>query len=1559
MGKALLPFTAFDNFSRQSASGWGTSTSGQGWSTKTASNFTVNQSNGVGVIKSVTSTDTKPRTITWQTDSKTSTQSMLFSFNPVTWGRNGSCDFGPIILYKSADEYVTLRIQPGFDTVSLHRRKPGDKDIIGLSPVKGTNIKPQAGFDFRYVYRFVQNQWYWCRVEYDDKTQEIKYRIWKNGEDEPTRWASVFRFSGADSRVPWRRGIPGFMCFGTNTFTVNIRSAYFYAGASPNYTSDGWAPDVTGNGSYPFTDTFSRVERQGFGKAENGPLWYGSVIENPNVNLPSGVGTTDAGSAFLAFTKAYANNGGYWAFVGNTLTGDKQVEVTTQFKTSTLNDRAVLRIGPRGREGVHDEKIAGVGFALAIPLKKDSTISLVRRRTLSAASWEALGAANSDIVTKPVTLEENTAYTARIHIKPSSSAGYELRAKLWKSSQTEPETFDLIYTHDVSPFITKGSPFLNASSTGTSTIEILDFNVTNVVTPPVVVPPTNTFTVLSGVAKAIYPTSAEIEFRYDGSATSETQAFIEYFAADNPAERFTLSTVSGGVDRPKNGVFRPTGGSITGLRPDTMYEVIGRLEQPGLPSSNVSFTFSTRFDGVWISDIRTHSISTNEFTTALILREDLTVSSLSNTVAYVRYRETSLVTSFPWSTEFPMTKVMVKGSDNYAGYGAPNFWLKVGGLNPDKTYEYQVRVLDPDGVDGDVDKTQDIISKLVTTFGRKVAMEWVDPSTGLKQPQPIQIVPEVTTAKVRIYYKWDIDDEVRFILDYHEIGIPFTTKYQDDNRKFLKNTSNISRKFWEARLTGLLPGMDYVVTIKVIHPVGTVEGQEEYTLYFSTRRQSPIQTKEGKHFVYKVYDREGKFLNTLPDAGEPNFGLHENGGVSDMTIKLPRTADNAGSDDAITLGNRVDVWVIDHTSDGIGRNLVVDSDFNLGGWTTSPEWSVYPTNGIDNGACLQVRGNSTGSYALSEFVTPANTGEKTKPYNMVISVDNVLDQFEEEIVSTEVSYSKTQRKVLTALRNLFGKDFEGSSLDKVLSPQIDKITNQNYGLLKKARDYRNTKFLDNVSLSVSTESIDELLDIKDEVERQGCQVSINEETETDSVPYVLMLAARALKGQITAQIEYIDVIDPNTGFISTLVSEESVSTYGTNWQVLKMLFTPPRGTRLMRIRLTAQGDTSGAVDKVQLMPQELLIYRGRIETVKTSIDGDGESIQLEVMGLVAQLTDYYVQFKQWVDRQPAKDQPKLVDLSVVEDESPPPTWVADSDLVKFRQANTPENRHAILFPEISATGVSLRVYYDGDDNNNADCTVYYTPNMNSVMTNRVFTAVEVNQIIYSIEPVRMFTEAGGSTLVDRFEQGAEFKVLSATLSSPSGSLYKWVRVQSVKDSTKSGWVQFESMTDVRGSRAGGVSAVVLSRSRIPPKTPNTNKSGSGGSGSGGSGGAGGGGNNNSGGTAPTNLGVSSNGVNTNYGWNYYGYQYANLVSRLNYLRDRRSKLITERTALQNRLNGYGLNVGPQLINDTLKRIGQINTEIGRIDNEIGLVNREINRQFSGAPPGDPRYSGPQ
>jgi len=134
------------------------------------------------------------------------------------------------------------------------------------------------------------------------------------------------------------------------------------------------------------------------------------------------------------------------------------------------------------------------------------------------------------------------------------------------------------------------------------------------------------------------------------------------------------------------------------------------------------------------------------------------------------------------------------------------------------------------------------------------------------------------------------------------------------------------------------------------------------------------------------------------------------------------------------------------------------------------------------------------------------------------------------------------------------------------------------------------------------------------------------------VPVVLRCIARALGGKLRVDLV---AFDATNAIIA--VSETAAETIGTRWQTLTLTWTPPQNTAYLRIR--AQNDGSGTMwlDKVTLLTQEMLIYRGRIESYEVHVRQDGESVDVELLGPVSVLSDDYIRFLQYVTVQPTRD----------------------------------------------------------------------------------------------------------------------------------------------------------------------------------------------------------------------------------------------------------------------------------------------------------------------------------
>lgn len=68
-----------------------------------------------------------------------------------------------------------------------------------------------------------------------------------------------------------------------------------------------------------------------------------------------------------------------------------------------------------------------------------------------------------------------------------------------------------------------------------------------------------------------------------------------------------------------------------------------------------------------------------------------------------------------------------------------------------------------------------------------------------------------------------------------------------------------------------------------------------------------------KRFEYKIYNSAGAFLSTIPDAAdEPRFTSYINGGLGDMTIKLPRSVFQFEEGTVIAQNNQLKVVCYDN-----------------------------------------------------------------------------------------------------------------------------------------------------------------------------------------------------------------------------------------------------------------------------------------------------------------------------------------------------------------------------------------------------------------------------------------------------------------------------------------------------------------------------------------------------------------------------------------------------------------------------------------------------------------------
>lgn len=1446
MGRAVLPFNVYDAFSgRTTNRGFDRADSGPQWrvfAPNEAEAFSVDGQAGHGVIQGHSARNHGQPDITFLNTENLKSQGMVFAFSPTQFG--SYTDFGPVLLRNSKYQYLFLRMQAGPNwnyvsftstagvasgTPALTRLYPQDDDI---------NRNPLPRDHSYYRFTMNRNQWYWCRVEYVSAKPssigwtgpfigaQVRVRLWGDGEIEPSDWGLVIDVSR--QYVYWTEGTMGFMSFSTTDFQAKIRTLYTYTDLDVPYAN---GAEVASFQDYPIDDTFDRAARDGLGAVPGDDLvWYGSMLDSPLVPGNDkygqiGVDAKQRRCAVLGFDQAYAQNGGYWGFLGNTTEGN--LEVLTQFATGASDGKIALRVGMRGTEGVSKNAIAGTGYAVQImPNGTNSRLALVQKSTFGSGNWEPMDGTSTDtqVLTRTMTLTPDLRYWARVQLEVKANNEWAMRAKVWLNGEEEPSAWSLVAKNDPGKVakalkLPYGSLFVNTSATPGATITanhrfyLYDIRAQRALTESTEEVVDDIVFSRRVVTQSLTETQAQFTFTYTGPAVNPAKATLIY---DPNAEdkNFNLKTVTITTSTlpaaSKDGDKKVTV-TLSGLPKNTKLIVAVILKNALGEEYKMTHRFQTAFYGLLLEAPKAYDITTSGFMLSVPYTTQRTIDRTDT------YPQAKIVLLPERSAKYIVGLTMKRHVGKTPVTDGSQFLVQVQDLLPDTAYRATITIRES------ADDTEPVVlTTTVQTEGDQPDLYFLDPLTGLRT-SPIQIEAGLTSARVTMHYRWDVANRINFRVQHRQMGLATNNLWESYTSAFYKKTTIQDEKSWTALLIGLAPGRTYEVRVRVQHPGGTKNNRGEYVVTFTTQAAGEKAVKRPKHYLFKVYSNEKRrYLGTLNDVYQPEFSFHENGGVSDMTLRLPWTA-NKVNDARLQFGNRVDCWVIDHTSNGIGPNMIVDSDMDFGGWFLGSNWSVSPRGGPDESAALKVVAPtaSYSDYALSEYITLANPEIREASSNdsfiVTIAVSNLLEEWEDNFARKEVNFEKIARRFRAQIEQLY-PDTNRAAFKQKIDPQVNSLLGRN-GLLRRAiRASYDFSLISSVEFTVSVQTYSEALEIQANAAQSGCVALINEQLEYESVPYVLRMVAKAGIGTITAQMEYYGVeglmadsvsVDSDNTVVTAAVSEESVSTIGTEWQVLKMVFTPPLGTKTMRVRLTTQGETVGFVDKVYLMPQELLIYRGTIEAVKTTVDPNTEIIEVEVLGLAAKLTDYYVRFAQWVDRQPKRDQPRLVDPYMF-DTDDPPVVINNPNMkqTKPREVLTGDERQsAIVFPKMEASYIIVRVYYDGDanaDDNNgeAKCRLYYTRCMEATFPAVPDNADTANKAFDDISAgfgrgasVRMGKKDGtviresadeSAKAIATVKQGTVLKISSDTNYRDEKDGWTWFKVTT--PTKKTGWV---------------------------------------------------------------------------------------------------------------------------------------------------------------------------
>jgi len=261
------------------------------------------------------------------------------------------------------------------------------------------------------------------------------------------------------------------------------------------------------------------------------------------------------------------------------------------------------------------------------------------------------------------------------------------------------------------------------------------------------------------------------------------------------------------------------------------------------------------------------------------------------------------------------------------------------GLSPDTVYEFSVTYNDAQvyGVNPQL--------TVAMTPGKSSAFRFIGAITSYSSAVVAAKVDYDTNRNSTLSYRYRAVSD----LIWTTVGFDKVVKYRDQGR-------------FELTIANLRPSTTYEVEVILTDPDGLLEGTPSRIRgLFTTKGYLTNEVTHEKYYIWKIYNRKGGYLGTIHDAPQPEFSIHENGGVTDLGVPLYRKFSEMDADNLIGFQHRIDVWALDPSSNGMGPNLISDPDHNEGGWVigeTSGDIGrnsvIDPTGGPDGGKALKI-----------------------------------------------------------------------------------------------------------------------------------------------------------------------------------------------------------------------------------------------------------------------------------------------------------------------------------------------------------------------------------------------------------------------------------------------------------------------------------------------------------------------------------------------------------------------------------------------------------------------------
>lgn len=690
-----------------------------------------------------------------------------------------------------------------------------------------------------------------------------------------------------------------------NPSILPVRAGYpaMYAlNMSETYTIDYkvfyvWALDAGDTiKSLPVTDNFDRGSNYTWGMSTSRHLWEGTTAYDPAMRGVKYRGGVNAANSFGLFSSSETNVA--VNAIGPTNTRDSDVTA----RVSVSGADATMRIGLRGWFTDNGSQVSNYRGYFAQIRQGTATVAIAY---INNGSVTTLGTA-----TLPQAVADGVLHRVRIQ-----AVGTTIRMKAWRDGTAEPAGWMITTTHSA---LTSGSSIVTMHHAPGRSFRMYNFSTTLVTS-------IDSLTVGSVTRTGLGETTASFRATYRDDENLNGTVSIVYRAEDSDG----WQTGSFGARSTSNGVHTRDA-YLSGLYPDTNYTAVITFSDPdGVDGTEThELTFRTRNNSALIpSNFNVQARSTPE---QLQLTYQIQGDENQNATSRARVRPVGTSTWGSWV--------------NATRFGWM-FEVTIGNLIPDTEYEVQIEISDDAGVrvNGSYQTAPWTTSRTYRTIGRSI------------QVMGVTATPTETTALIMIEYKYDLNDDATFDIQFRSAHERLFT-----NVNPAAITINRQAKSAYTTLSGLKPATSYEVIVYPHDPDGLApDTPSEIRTSFNTKGTVFHLDEKGKQYVYRIYDPEGEFIGTWPDAPDPEFSWGENGGVNDLRITLPRTFASLNYERTINFNNRVDVWALDGTSQGMGSNLIEDENGDKGGWVLTTGWTVSNDEGADGSPCLKFSSSST------------------------------------------------------------------------------------------------------------------------------------------------------------------------------------------------------------------------------------------------------------------------------------------------------------------------------------------------------------------------------------------------------------------------------------------------------------------------------------------------------------------------------------------------------------------------------------------------------------------------